>query len=46
MKAELVIIRELFERATKWGYCRPIVVPPVKVRKKPDNRRPGLSGEE
>lgn len=46
MKGEMVIIREIFERAAKWGYCKPIVVPPVKTRKKPDTRRPGFSPEE
>jgi integrase len=46
MKGEMVIIRDIFDRATKWGYCKPIVVPPVKTRKKPDTRRPGFSPEE
>lgn len=46
MKAELGIIRELFDRAARWGYCRPIEIPPVKARKRPDNRRPGFSLEE
>ncbi|MDH6269684.1 integrase [Rhizobium sp. SG_E_25_P2] len=46
MKGEMVIIREIFDRAAKWGYCKPIVVPAVKTRKKPDTRRPGFSPEE
>jgi integrase len=46
IKGEMVIIREIFDRAAKWGYCRPIVIPALKVRKKPDNRRPGFSPEE
>jgi integrase len=46
MKGEMVIIREIFDRATRWGYCKPIVVPPVRTRKKPDTRRPGFSPEE
>lgn len=46
MKGEMVIIREIFERAAKWGYCKPIAIPPIKTRKKPDTRRPGFSPEE
>lgn len=46
IKGEMVIIREIFDRAAKWGYCRPLTIPAVKARKKPDNRRPGFSPEE
>ncbi|RVP15205.1 site-specific integrase [Sinorhizobium meliloti] len=46
IKGEMVIIREMFDQAAKWGYCKPIIIPAVKVRKKPDTRRPGFSPEE
>lgn len=46
IKGEMVIIREIFERAAKWGYCRPIIIPAVKTRKKPDTHRPGFSPEQ
>lgn len=46
VKGEMVIIRELFEQAAKWGYCKPIIIPAVKARKKPDTRRPGFAPEE
>lgn len=46
IKGEMVIIRELFEQAAKWGYSKAIVIPAVKARMKPDTRRPGFSPEE
>lgn len=46
VKGEMVIVREMFEQAAKWGYCTPIIIPAVKARKKPDTRRPGFSPEE
>lgn len=46
IKGEMVIIREMFDQAAKWGYCKPVIIPAVKARKKPDTRRPGFSPEE
>lgn len=46
MKGEMVIIRELFRQASRWGYCKPLELPKVEARKKPDNRRPGFKPEE
>lgn len=46
MKGEMVIIRELFRQASRWGYCKPLELPAVAARKKPDNRRPGFKPEE
>ncbi|WP_082469600.1 site-specific integrase [Rhizobium sp. Leaf311] len=46
MKGEMVIIRELFRQAALWGYCKPLELPTVETRKRPDNRRPGFKPEE
>lgn len=46
MKGEMVIIRELFRQASRWGYCKHLELPTVEARKKPDNRRPGFKPEE
>lgn len=46
MKGEMVILRELFRQAARWGYCQPLELPTVQTRKKPDNRRPGFKPEE
>lgn len=46
MKGEMVIIRELFRQAARWGYCKPIDLPAVQAKKRPDNRRPGFLPEE
>lgn len=46
MKGEMVIIRELFEQAARWGYCKPLDLPKVRSKKTPDNHRPGFKPEE
>lgn len=46
MKGEMVIIRELFQQAARWGYCKPLELPTIRVKKAPDNRRPGFKPEE
>ena len=46
IKGEMGIIREIFEQAARWGYCKPIIIPAVKARKKPDTNRPGFSPEQ
>ncbi len=46
LKGEMVIIRELFRQAARWGYCQPLELPTVETRKKQDNRRPGFKPEE
>ncbi|CAH0343155.1 site-specific integrase [Rhizobium sp. CECT 9324] len=46
MKGEMVILRELFRQAARWGYCKPLELPTIDARKKPDNRRPGFKPEE
>lgn len=46
MKGEMVIIRELFAQAARWGYCKPLDLPKVRSKKTPDNRRPGFEPSE
>jgi integrase len=46
IKGEMVIIRDLFQQAARWGYCEPIVISNPVVRKRVDNRRPGFTQEE
>lgn len=46
MKGEMVIIRELFEQAARWGYCKLLDLPKVRSKKTPDNRRPGFEPSE
>lgn len=45
-RGELVIVRALFQQATKWGYVRPLEVPTIKVRRRVDNRRPSFEPYE
>lgn len=46
VKGEMVIIRSLFQQASRWGYCQQIAIPAPVVRKRIDNRRPGFTPEE
>jgi integrase len=46
IKGEMVIAQELFQQASRWGYCLPIILPRLQIRKKPDTRRPGFQPEE
>lgn len=45
-RGELVIVRALFQQATKWGYVRAIEVPTIKIRRRMDNRRPSFEPHE
>lgn len=45
-KGEMVIVRALFQQATRWGYMSKLDVPDIKVRKKEDNNRPSFTPEE
>jgi hypothetical protein len=45
-RGELVIVRALFQQATKWGYVRAIEIPTIKVRRRVDNRRPSFEPHE
>ena len=46
IKGEMVIIRELFDQAARWGYCKPLDLPKIRSKKTPDNHRPGFKPEE
>ncbi|MFT4161795.1 tyrosine-type recombinase/integrase [Shinella sp.] len=46
MKGEMVIVRELFEQARRWGYCKPLNLPQIRAKKAPDTHRPGFKPEE
>lgn len=46
IKGEMVIMRELFDQAARWGYCKPLDLPKVRSKKTPDNHRPGFKPEE
>ena len=46
IKGEMVILRELFQQASRWGYCPPLTLPKIQSRKKTDNRRPGFELSE
>lgn len=45
-KAEMVIVRALFQQATRWGYTSKLDVPDIRVRKKEGNNRPSFAPEE
>lgn len=45
-RGELVILRALFEQATKWGYVQALEMPGIQTRRRVDNRRPSFTPEE